>query len=424
MAIRPTSNRSFFHVPVAFHPLTEKYFGTLWAGAFLSNVGFWIQNVAQGWQVLQLTDSALLLGLVTFIATIPNLLFTIFGGVIADKFERRRLLIISQSVYMATAILPGVLTSLGIITVWHIILIALVNGIFSAVGFPAWQAFIGDLVPAGELKQGIALNSMQFNLSRVVGPAIGGLSIGIFGIAGSYYLNGISYIAVIVPLLMMHPPQRLSPRAERQNIWHTMAEGLIYLKKRPMLQVLLGLQFMVAFFVFPYTTLLPVFAGNIFHTGPTGLGIMNAVAGIGALLGAILLVIFADRLRKGSLMLLVLCAVGGLASIFFAWMPAQQYALPMLVVLGASTVMANTTTNTTLQSSTPEAIRGRILSIWITITFGIAPFGNLLSGTLAQSYGAQPTMILSGALCILVAAGLVLATRGSFRQPVSSPQHG
>lgn len=423
MAMRPTSKRPFFHVPLAFHPLTEKYFGTLWAGAFLSNVGFWIQNVAQGWQVLQLTNSALLLGLVSFIATIPNLLFTVFGGVIADKFDRRRLLIISQSVYMATALLPGVLTTLGIITVWHIILIALINGTFSAVGFPAWQAFISDLVPDGELKQGIALNSMQFNLSRVVGPAIGGLSIGIFGIAGSYYLNGISYIAVIVPLLLMHPPQRLHPKGEKQSIWNTMAEGLVYLKKRPGLQVLLGLQFMIAFFVLPYTTLLPIFAGNIFHTGPTGLGIMNAVAGIGALLGAVLLVIFTDRVRKGQLVLLVLCAIGGLASMLFAWMPAQQYALPMLVALGASTVMANTTTNTTLQSSTPEAMRGRILSIWITITFGVAPFGNLLSGVLAQAYGAQPTMILCGALCILVAGGLVLLTK-SLVQPERMPQHG
>lgn len=379
--------------------------------------------MAQGWQVLQLTNSAFLLGLVTFIATIPNLLLTVFGGVIADKFDRRRLLIIAQSVYMTTALLPGILTTLGIIRVWQIILIALVNGIFSSVGFPAWQAYISDLVQDGELKRGIALNSMQFNLSRVIGPAIGGLSIGIFGIAGSYYLNAISYIAVIIPLLLMHPQQKQKRRLKeaKQGLWREIAEGLVYLKGQPALRMLLGLQLMIAFFVFPYLTLLPVFAGDIFHTGAAGLGAMNAVAGIGALTGAILLVTFTDRLRQGTRVLLLLCVVGGLASMFFAWMPRQGFALPILVVLGASSVLANTVTNTTLQSATPEAIRGRVLSIWITITFGVAPFGNLLVGATAQVYGAPRTLTLSGALCLLVATTIVLLTR-NVKRPVGVVQ--
>lgn len=372
-------------MPAAFHPLTEKDFAALWVGAFLSNIGFWIQNVAQGWQVLQLTNSALLLGLVTFIGTVPSLLLSLFGGVIADKFDRRRLLIIAQSVYMCTALLPGVLTTLGVIQVWHIVLVALINGIFSSVSFPAWQTFITDLVQDGDLKQGIALNSMQFNLSRVIGPAIGGISIGIFGLAGSYYLNGLSYIAVIVPLILMHPvtkQRRARTELVALSMKDNLVQGLIYLRNRPMLLVLLGLQLMIAFCVTPYLTLLPLFAADIFRSGPTGLGVMNAVAGVGALLGAVLLVLLMGRLRQPVQALFLLCVVGGVASVLFALMPDQQLALPLLVALGASTVMSNTVTNTTLQSATPVELRARVISIWIMITFGIAPFGSLVAGAI------------------------------------------
>ncbi|HEY3993801.1 MAG TPA: MFS transporter [Ktedonobacteraceae bacterium] len=411
---RPHFKRSPFHIPAAFHPLTEKNFAALWVGAFLSNLGFWIQSVAQGWQVLQLTNSAFLLGLVTFIGTVPSLLLSLFGGVIADKFDRRRLLVIAQSVYLCTALLPGILTTLGVIQVWHIVLIALINGTFSSVSFPAWQTFITDLVQDGELKQGIALNSMQFNLSRVIGPAIGGLSIGIFGIAGSYYLNALSYVAVIVPLLVMRPApkKRAAPEVQEvQSMKENLVQGLLYLKKRPVLLVLLGLQLMIAFCVTPYLTLLPVFAANIFHSGATGLGVMNAVAGFGALLGAVLLVLLASRLRQPVHVLFLLCVVGGMASILFALMPNQQLALPLLVVLGASTVMSNTVTNTTLQSSTPVELRARVISIWIMITFGIAPFGSLVAGTVAQTSGAALTLMLGGAICVLVAGALILLTR-------------
>ena len=161
--------------------MATRDFSIFWVGAFLSSIGFWVQAVGQGWQVLQLTNSALLLGFVGFAATLPNIVLSLFGGVVADRFNRRHLLLLTQTIYMCTATLLGVLTSLHIIAVWQIILIALTNGTFSTIGWPAWQAFIGELVEPHELKQGIALNSTQFNLSRVVGPAIGGFSIAMVG---------------------------------------------------------------------------------------------------------------------------------------------------------------------------------------------------------------------------------------------------
>jgi hypothetical protein len=174
---------------------------------------------------------------------------------------------------------------------------------------------------------------------------------------------------------------------------------------------LLSLQLMIAFFVLPYTTLLPIFAASIFHTGATGLGVMNSVAGVGALAGAVLLVLLMERLRQPVQALFFFCLLGGVASMIFALMPAQTPALPLLIAMGGSTVMATTYTNTAIQSSTPADLRARVVSIWITVTFGVAPFGSLVAGAVAQSFGAESTMLLGGAICVLVAGGLVLLAR-------------
>ena len=400
----------------SLHPLTNKTFGVFWTGAFLSSIGFWIQTVGQGWQVLQLTNSAFLLGLVTFAATLPNIVLSLFGGVISDRLNRRYLLIGTQSIYMTTAALLGILTTLHIITVWQIIILALINGTFSSIGFPAWQTFVGDLVPPDELKQGIALNSMQFNLSRVIGPAIGGLSVGVFGIAGSYYLNALSYVAVIVPLLFIRPMQK-QRIIEQEGIWSGLRVGLDYALKRPTILIMLFLQFLIAFLVFPYSTLLPVFAGNIFRVGATGLGILNAAAGIGALLGSILVVLLSQRLEgKRSLRLLLMVGiVGGGASILFSLTPNVPTALPILLLLGMCSVMSMTVTNTTIQSQTPIVMRGRVLSLWILVAFGLAPFGNLVMGWLAQYLGAPLTLALGGGLCA-TGAFVVIVLRSLMRK--------
>jgi len=402
MAFPLTSKRGSFLFPPSLRPLTQKTFGLFWVGAFLSSIGFWIQSVGQGWQVLQLTNSVFLLGLVTFAATLPNIVLALFGGVVVDRMSRRHLLLGTQIVYMSTALLLGILTTLHWITVWQIIVLALINGICSSVGFPAWQAYVGDLVPPEQLKQGIALNSMQFNLSRVVGPAIGGISIGLVGIAGSYYLNALSYLAVLIPLLLLRPRQK-QRSAAAQGIWQGLLEGLHYVRMRPAVQMALLLQFMIAFLVFPYVTLLPVFARDIFHIGPTGLGVMNAAAGIGAFLGAILVVALSQRMKRNLRVLLLLCITGGLACIVFALSASLTLALLLLVVLGACTVMSMTVTNTTLQSMSPDEMRGRVLSIWVLFTFGLAPFGYLVAGWVAQVIGASTTLLIGGTLCAMLA---------------------
>jgi len=408
MASHFPAKRRLFTLPASLRPLAEKQFSLFWSGAFLSSIGFWIQTVGQGWQVLQLTNSALLLGFVTFAATLPNIVLSLLGGAIADRFNRRWLLLGTQTVYMCTAALLGILTTLHLITVWQIIVLALINGTFSSVGFPAWQAFIGDLVPANELRQGIALNSMQFNLSRVVGPAVGGISIGIFGIAGSYYLNAISYIAVILPLLLIRPAINERIHAPR-TIWRGLSGGINYVIHRPLLQIILLLQFAISFLVFPYTTLLPVFARDIFHIGATGLGVMNALSGIGAMIGTLLLVLASTRLKRGGRLLIILCIAAGLTSLLFAIAPDIHIALLLLVVMGSCTVVSMTITNTTLQAMAPEEIRGRVISVYVMITFGLAPLGSLVAGWVAQTIGAPATLAIGGSLCALTALTVVFS---------------
>lgn len=401
-----------FMLPASLHPLVERDFGIFWVGAFLSNIGFWVQAVGQGWQVLQLTNSALLLGLVGFAATLPNVVLALFGGVVADRFNRRRLLFVTQAVYMSTAGLLGLLTSLHVITVWQIILLALVNGTFSSVGFPAWQAFIGELVGPEELKQGIALNSTQFNLSRVIGPAIGGFSVAIFGIAGNYYLNALSYLAVLIPLLFIHPSFTHAHIVEkRESIWRGLGVGLRYVRRQPLLQLALLLQFLIAFLVYPYTTLLPIFAGNIFRVGAQGLGMLNAAAGIGALTGALLLVLFSQRLERNLRVLVMVCVVGGSTCLAFALSRDLEASLLLLILLGSCAVASSTVTNMTVQIMTPEEMRGRVLSIWVLITFGLAPFGTLVGGWAAQSIGAPLALAVGGAMCATSAATIALFQR-------------
>jgi MFS family permease len=366
-------------------------------------MGFWIQNVGQGWQVLQLTNSALLLGLVAFAATLPNIIFSLVGGVVADRLDRRRLLIWTQVIYMLTALLLGIFTTFKIINVWHILAVALINGVVSTVGLPAWQTFVGDLVPPDQLKQGIALNSTQFNLSRVIGPAVGGLSVGLLGIAGSYYLNALSYVAVIIPLIFIRPQlhAQQAEQKQREGFWQGLRVGLDHARQRPVLQILLVLQLVTGFLVFPYLTLLPIFADSIFRVGATGLGLLNSAAGIGALGGSLLLVMLSQRIQDGARFLLIVSALAGVACLAFALVSNIILALPLLALLGATSVLSTTMTNTAVQTMVPESVRARVLSLWILIAFGLAPFGNLCAGWVAQSAGAAWTLGVGGAACML-----------------------
>jgi MFS family permease len=400
MSYHPDVKRTLA-IPQQLRPFTHKQFAIFWSGAFLSSLGFWVQSVGQGWQVLALSHSPLLLGLVSFISLAPNMVFSLFGGVLVDRFNRRKILIYTQIVYMVATLLLGVLTSLGWIEVWHIMVVALVYGLGSAISFPAWQTFIGDILPPEDLKPGIALNSTQFNLSRVIGPALGGICIVAMGIAGSYYLRAAAFLGVIVPLALMHVEQKVHEQQSESSIWQGVVEGLRYATSNSLVMLLMLLLFLISFLVFPYATLLPIFADSVFHTGAEGLGVLNSAAGIGAAFGSLLTVFFSQRFKHGQNVLVVLCLVGGSTCTAFAlsgWLPLS---LLFLGILGICTVMSMTVTNTIIQSVVPPEMRGRIVSLWVLVSSGVAPLGNLFAGWVAQSIGAPYTLVFSGMLCLL-----------------------
>jgi predicted MFS family arabinose efflux permease len=275
-------------------------------------------------------------------------------------------------------------------------------------------------VPADQLKQGIALNSTQFNLSRVIGPAVGGLSVGLLGIAGSYYLNALSYVAVIIPLVFIRPQlhAQQSEQQQRESLWQGLRVGLDHARQRPVLQILLVLQLVTGFLVFPYLTLLPIFADSIFRVGATGLGLLNSAAGIGALGGSLLLVAFSQRIQDGARFLLIVSALAGVACLAFALVSNIVLALPLLALLGATSVLSTTMTNTTVQTMVPESVRARVLCLWILIAFGLAPFGNLCAGWIAQSAGAAWTLGIGGAACML--GTIIISLILSFGIPVEA----
>jgi MFS family permease len=383
--------------------LTDAHFATFWGGAFISSIGFWVQSIGEGWQVLRLTNSPFLLGLVAFASTVPNLVLSPIGGVIADRFKRRHILICTQATYMLLTLFLSIVSFLHLITVWHIITVAFLIGLVSTVSFPAWQAFTSDITPPSMLRQGIALQSMQFNLSRVIGPAIGGILVGAVGVAGSYFLNSLSYLAIIIPLLLIRPRSEQNiQRPKGQSLFQSLGEGLQYVRSRPSLMALLGVQFVVAFLVYPFSTLLPVFADSIFHSGANGLGLLNSATGIGALLGSITLVSLTSRMRNGLRVLIIVSSIGGVTSLVFALSQNLSLSLALLVLLGTCTVISSTMTNTTIQTMVPQEMRARVLSLWILITSGLAPFGNLCAGWMAQLFGAPLTLSVAGVACVFL----------------------
>ncbi len=290
-----------------FRALSHRNFRLFWIGAFLSNIGTWMQAVAQGWLVLQLTNSAFWLGLDAFMATAPGLIFTLLGGVFADLIDRRRLLLFTQVVAGVAALALATLVATGTVNRWIVLGFSFITGCCMALASPSYLAMTYDLVGREDLANAIAMNSTQFQLSRVVGPALAGLGFKFFGLAGCFYVNGISFIAVVVSLWKVRPIQgyeRVAQRAiNRRSILRDIFEGFSYVRNRPRVSSLLLLSSVSSFFGAPYFTLVPVYARDVFHLGETGLALMTGTAGAGAFFGALLVAYLGDFKRKGWLVL-------------------------------------------------------------------------------------------------------------------------
>jgi len=373
-------------------------------GQLISLIGSWMQTTAQQWLVYQLTGSELSLGAVTFATFIPVLALSLGMGVIVDRVERRRLLIITQTLFMITAATLAGLTLTGVIEYWHIILLALLNGVGNALDMPARQAFNIDLVERDDFLNAIALNSSVFNGARIIGPAIGGMVVAAVGAGPAFGLNAISFLAVIGALLMMRLPAFTPPERSGSGL-HELRQGLAYLVSN---RTVLGLVSMVAAFNligFPYVVLLPVFAAEVLGTGAAGLGELLAAQGVGALIGGLGLAFLGDRQAKGPMILAnrALLPVGILLVGLSRTMPLSMLGLALG---GYAQINQLAMTNTLIQLSVPDELRGRVVSTFTWALGGFWPLGSLLTGWMAERIGsAQAVLVLAGVSSVIALAG-------------------
>jgi len=392
-----------------FRALSHRDFRLFWIGAFLSNVGTWMQAVAQGWLVLQLTNSAFWLGLDAFMATAPGFILTLVGGVFADLIDRRRLLLYTQVAAGAAALGLAVLVATGAVNRWMILGFSFITGCCMALASPSYLAMTYDLVGREDLANAIAMNSTQFQLSRVVGPALAGVGFRLFGLAGCFFANGLSFIAVVVALSMVHPKRHHAvvqlDVKRHQRIWSDLIEGFRYVSNRPRVFSLLILSAINSLFGAPYFTLVPVYARDQFHLGETGLALMMGTAGLGALFGALLVAYLGDFRFKGWFVLGG-AFVFGVCVRSFALSEKLLLSLMFLFGLGFALVVSVAITNTLLQKLATDQMRGRVMSMFILSFMGTMPIGNLVAGSASHKFGVPNTLAFGGTV-VAVVAGLV-----------------
>jgi MFS family permease len=391
-----------------FRALSHRNYRVFWIGAFLSNVGTWMQAVAQGWLMLQLTNSALWLGIDGFMATAPGFFLTLAGGVFADLVDRRRLLLYTQVVAGLAAVGLATLVWTNQVDRWMVLGFSFVTGCCMALAGPSYQALTFDLVGREDLANAVALNSSQFQLSRVIGPVLAGFGFKFFGLAGCFYFNGLSFVAVVIALRMVHFDEATKYAhsvKDRRALWQDLIAGFRYVKNRPRVFSLLSISAVNSLFGAPYITMIPIFARDIFHLGASGLAWMMGVAGAGAFCGALFLAYLGDFKRKGWSVLGG--AFGfGVFLIAFAQATRLMWSLVFLFGVGFTIVSSVAVINTLLQQLVTDEMRGRVMSMFILSFIGSMPLGNLLAGAVSHWYGA-PFALAAGGVCIIIYVTIV-----------------
>mgnify|MGYP003877137739 FL=1 len=381
-------------------------FRRYWVGAFLSFVGSWIQNVAQSWLVYELTRSEFLLGVVGFASGVPMLFLAPIGGALADRWNRRNILLITQSLFALSALALAVLTYAGAIRYEYIVALALLNGLVLTVDLPTRQSLVAHLVPRADLANGIALNAAAFHTARILGPAIGGLLLEWVGAAPCFLVNALSFSAILLALLSLRIQPSTDGRAPT-GILQSLREGVAFVRARRGLMLLWLNVLVLSTFGLSYLVLLPVFAAEVLQVGKTGLGQLYTVAGIGSLAGLLLTARLSGEVPRGWLVIL---AANGFAwsVIGFALTTHPLLAKGLLMLAGMFGVMQLVSTNTALQTAAPDYLRGRVVSLHTWAINAPAPFASLLIGKLAQLWGAPTAVVVSTSVCALFAVALAL----------------
>lgn len=384
--------------------LAHKNYRLFFSGQSISLIGTWMTRIATSWLVYRLTGSALLLGVVGFAGQIPSFVLAPLAGVLVDRWNRHRLLVVTQVLALLQSLALAVLALTGLIKIWHVIVLSVFQGLINAFDMPARQAFVVEMVDKREdLANAIALNSSMVNAARLLGPSIGGVVIAAVGEGWCFMFDAVSYLAVIASLLAMKITPRMLKTTNDANILQQLREGWTYAVRFAPIRNVLLLLALVSLVGIPYTILMPLFANEVLHGGPGTLGLLMAASGVGALIGALFLARRTTVLGLGKFIPLM-AATFGAGLVLFSFTRVLWLSLALMFVTGLGFMVQMAASNTVLQTIVDEDKRGRVMSFYTMAFMGTAPFGSLLAGTVAQRLGAPHTLLLGGIGCILGAA--------------------
>jgi MFS family permease len=381
--------------------LRHKNYRLFFSGQSISLIGTWMTRIATSWLVYRLTGSALLLGVVGFAGQIPSFILAPFAGVLVDRWNRHRLLVVTQVLALLQSLALAVLALTGLIKIWQVIVLSVFQGIINAFDMPARQAFVVEMVDRrDDLANAIALNSSMVNAARLLGPSIGGVVIAAVGEGWCFMIDAISYLAVIASLLAMTITPRMLKPTKDANIFQQLREGWIYVVRFAPIRNVLLLLALVSLVGMPYTVLMPVFANDVLHGGPSTLGLLMAASGVGALAGAMFLAARKSVLGLGKYIPLM-AGTFGAGLIAFSFTRVLWLSLALMIVTGLGFMVQMAASNTILQTIVDEDKRGRVMSFYTMAFMGTAPFGSLLAGIVAERIGAPHTLLFGGIGCIL-----------------------
>jgi len=391
-----------------FKAFQYRDFRLMWIGACTSSIGTWMQIVAQGWLIYRLSHSAFLLALDQFLGGIPIFLFSLIGGVVADRIERRKILLVSQYIQMGSATILTILVASGLVHVWHILCLSFVSGLAQAFGGPAYQALIPTLVDRDDMPNAIALNSIQFNMAVTVGPALAGVTLGKLGEKWCFGLNAVSFLAPIVTLSIISA--RFLPPSTTESLFSSLRQGIKFVRSQNSMEALTILAFCMTALSMPMRTYIPVFVKDIFHRGPETYGNLLSVMGLGSICGSLLVASRGNMANKGKFALTTLMCLGAGIAVFSlsSWLPVNYV---MLVLVGASMMAVFATVTSLVQLITTNEMRGRVMSVYNCAFRGGMPMGNLLSGWLVPMFTAPVVLGANGLLLILLAGYFLLVQR-------------
>jgi len=392
-----------------FAALRHRNYRLFFCGQLVSLTGTWMQSVAQGWLVYTLTNDEFMLGLIAFLGLFPVTVLTMPAGALADHWDKRRVLIVTQCISMTLALILAALAFSDTVQVWHVAVLSALLGLTNAFDIPTRQSFIVELVGRNDLTNAIAMNSTMFNTARIVGPSLGGVLIGAIGVGGCFLLNGLSYIAVIVSYNRMQLPARALP-AKPPPVWQAMQAALRFVRGETVVRRILVLVALFSLFVFPFMTLLPVFARDYLKGDAKMFGFLGTAYGLGALIGALTLAWLGQHARQRQLFYAGLIGFCAATALFAASrLPAVSYSA--IAVAGWCFIIALSTANSTIQLRAPDTLRGGVMGMYTLAFLGLAPVGSLILGALARWQGAAIAVQVGAGLCALGALAMLRRPR-------------